>query len=78
VRIERTTIKLPAVVYVANTIVELADMIGAITLHPSVANAMTSLCCIGKSIAAVPTLGRASRAQDANLDYRARTPHQHT
>lgn len=39
-RIERTTIILLAVVYVANTIVELADMISAITLHPSVANAI--------------------------------------
>jgi hypothetical protein len=33
-RIERTMIMLSAVAYIANTIVELADMIGIITLHP--------------------------------------------
>src|SRR5262245_12443991 len=33
-RIERTVIILAAVAYIANTIVELADMIGIITLHP--------------------------------------------
>jgi hypothetical protein len=33
-RIERTMIILSALVYIANTIVELADMIGIITLHP--------------------------------------------
>jgi len=33
-RIERTIIMLIAVAYIANTIIELADMIGIITLHP--------------------------------------------
>jgi hypothetical protein len=33
-RIERTMIMFAAVAYVANTIVELADMVGIITLHP--------------------------------------------
>jgi hypothetical protein len=33
-RIERMVIILSAVVYVASTIVELADIIGIITLHP--------------------------------------------
>ncbi len=42
-RIERTMIILLAVVYVANTIAELADMIGMITLHPSGGNAFSLL-----------------------------------
>jgi hypothetical protein len=41
--IERTMIILLAVVYVANTIAELADMIGVITLHPSSGNAFSLL-----------------------------------
>jgi hypothetical protein len=41
--IERTMIILLATVYVANTIAELADMIGAITLHPSGQNAFSLL-----------------------------------
>ena len=42
-RIERTMIVLLAVVYVANTIAELADMIGLIALHPSGGNAFSLL-----------------------------------
>ena len=42
-RIERLLIILLAVAYVANTIVELADMIGVITLHPSKSNAFALL-----------------------------------
>jgi hypothetical protein len=41
--IERTTIVLLATAYVANTIAELADMIGVITLHPSGNNAFSLL-----------------------------------
>jgi hypothetical protein len=41
--IERTMIILLATVYVANTIAELADMIGAITLHPSGQNEFSLL-----------------------------------
>jgi hypothetical protein len=41
--IERTMIILLAIAYVANTITELADMIGAITLHPSGQNAFSLL-----------------------------------
>jgi hypothetical protein len=41
--IERTVIILLAAAYVANTIAELADMIGAITLHPSGNNAFSLL-----------------------------------
>jgi hypothetical protein len=41
--IERTVIILLATTYVANTIVELADMIGVITLHPSGNNAFSLL-----------------------------------
>jgi hypothetical protein len=41
--IERMMIILLAVAYVANTIAELADMIGVITLHPSVSNAFLLL-----------------------------------
>jgi hypothetical protein len=41
--IERTIIILIAPVYVANTIAELADLIGAITLHPSGQNAFSLL-----------------------------------
>jgi hypothetical protein len=41
--IERTIIILVATVYVANTIAELADLIGAITLHPSGQNAFSLL-----------------------------------
>jgi hypothetical protein len=41
--IERTMIILLATAYVANTIAELADMIGAITLHPSGNNAFSLL-----------------------------------
>jgi hypothetical protein len=41
--IERTVIILLATAYVANTIAELADMIGAITLHPSGNNAFSLL-----------------------------------
>jgi hypothetical protein len=41
--IERTLIILLATAYVANTIAELADMIGAITLHPSGNNAFSLL-----------------------------------
>jgi len=41
--IERTMIILLATAYVANTIAELADMIGAITLHPSGSNAFSLL-----------------------------------
>jgi hypothetical protein len=42
-RIERAMIILLATVYVANTIAELADLIGAITLHPSGQNAFSLL-----------------------------------
>jgi hypothetical protein len=42
-RIERAIIVLLAVLYVANTVAELADMIGAITLHPSGKNAFSAL-----------------------------------
>jgi hypothetical protein len=42
-RIERAIIILLASAYVANTIAELADMIGAITLHPSGSNAFSLL-----------------------------------
>lgn len=42
-RIERTMIILLAAAYVANTIAELADMIGLITLHPSGNNAFSLL-----------------------------------
>ena len=41
--IERTVIILLATVYVGNTIAELADMIGVITLHPSGNNAFSLL-----------------------------------
>jgi len=41
--IERTMIILLATAYVANTIAQLADMIGAITLHPSGSNAFSLL-----------------------------------
>jgi hypothetical protein len=41
--IERTVIILLAAAYVANTIAELADMIGVITLHPSGGNAFSLL-----------------------------------
>ena len=41
--IERTMIILLATAYVANTIAELADMIGVITLHPSGENAFSLL-----------------------------------
>ena len=40
-RIERMLIMLLAVAYIANTIVELVDMIGVITLHPSKSNAFS-------------------------------------
>jgi hypothetical protein len=42
-RIERAMIILLATIYVANTIAELADLIGAITLHPSGQNAFSLL-----------------------------------
>jgi hypothetical protein len=42
-RIERTTIILLASAYVANTITEMADMIGTITIHPSGGNAFSLL-----------------------------------
>ena len=42
-RIERTMIILLAAAYVANTIAELVDMIGVITLHPSGANPFSLL-----------------------------------
>ena len=42
-RIERMLIMLLAVAYVANTIVELVDLIGVITLHPSKSNAFVLL-----------------------------------
>jgi hypothetical protein len=42
-RIERVLIIFLAVAYIANTIVELADMIGVITLHPSKSNAFALL-----------------------------------
>ena len=42
-RIERMLIMFLAVAYVANTIVELVDMIGVITLHPSKSNAFSLL-----------------------------------
>jgi hypothetical protein len=42
-RIERLLIMLLAVAYIANTIVELADMIGVITLHPAKSNAFALL-----------------------------------
>jgi hypothetical protein len=38
-RIERILIIILAVAYIANTIVELANMIGVITIHPSKSNA---------------------------------------
>ena len=41
--IERTIIIVIAGAYVANTIAELADLIGVVTLHPSVANAFSLL-----------------------------------
>ena len=43
VRIERAMIILIATTYVTNTIAELADMIGVITLHPSGRNAFSLL-----------------------------------
>ena len=42
-RIERMLIILLAVAYIANTIVELADMIGVITLHPTKSNVFALL-----------------------------------
>jgi hypothetical protein len=42
-RIERMMIMFAAVVYIANTIVELADMIGIITLHPPESRPITLL-----------------------------------
>jgi hypothetical protein len=42
-RIERMLIILLAVAYIANTIVELVDLIGIITLHPSKSNAFSLL-----------------------------------
>ena len=42
-RIERTMIILLAAVYVVNVAVELADLIGAVTLHPASANAFSLL-----------------------------------
>jgi hypothetical protein len=42
-RIERTMIILLAAAYVAHTIVELADLIGVITIHPSHSNAFALL-----------------------------------
>jgi hypothetical protein len=42
-RIERLLIMLLAVAYVANTFLELVDMIGVITLHPSKSNAFALL-----------------------------------
>jgi hypothetical protein len=42
-RIERLLILLLAVAYIANTIVELADLIGVITLHPAKSNAFALL-----------------------------------
>ena len=42
-RIERTMIMLFAAAYVANTIVELADMIGIITLHPPATRSVSLL-----------------------------------
>jgi hypothetical protein len=42
-RIERMLIILLAVAYIANTIVEMADMIGVITLHPSKSSAFSLL-----------------------------------
>ena len=42
-RIERTMIMLAAGAYIANTIVELADMIGIITLHPPESRAISLL-----------------------------------
>ncbi len=42
-RIERTMIILVTVAYVANVVMELADMIGAVTLHPASANAFSLL-----------------------------------
>jgi hypothetical protein len=41
--IERTIIIVIAGAYVANTIAELADLVGVVTLHPSVANAFSLL-----------------------------------
>ena len=42
-RIERMLIILLTAAYIANTVVELADMIGVITLHPSKSNAFSLL-----------------------------------
>jgi hypothetical protein len=42
-RIERMMVMLAAVVYIANTIVELADMVGIITLHPPETRAISLL-----------------------------------
>jgi hypothetical protein len=42
-RTERTMILLSVVVYIANTIVELADMVGIITLHPPESRAISLL-----------------------------------
>ena len=42
-RIERTVIVILAALYVANTIAELADLIGLITLHPSGGNPFSLL-----------------------------------
>jgi hypothetical protein len=47
-RIERTMIILLAAAYVANTIAELADMIGVITLHPS---GQTAFSLLSSSVA---------------------------
>ena len=42
-RIERTAILLVTAVYVSNVVAELADMIGAVALHPASANAFSLL-----------------------------------
>ena len=42
-RIERTAILLVALIYVGNTIAELADMVGIVTLHPAGENAFSLL-----------------------------------
>ena len=49
-RIERTMIMLLAVAYVGNTIAELADMIGIITIHPPETRSVSLLSDVASSI----------------------------
>ena len=85
--IERTMIILLAAAYVANTIAELADLIGVITIHPSgenafsllssgvviwVANVLTFSLLYWQIDQAARMLGRASRVQSRIGSFRNR------